>query len=1297
MPSLSTAEWEDFSLQLNKSREFLEDWIESEIKAGRIADRTDASIRKALQTMVSYQKTLKGTQVDVENLVSIYKQYKSTLENTTKTTAEQQNALNELNDKYKDAVERIIENKNELEKERKIREKLQEAIDFNTRGVKGHLTAVKNSMRGVADLISPLTKLGGLFGAGTIGIAAAKDAVIKYNQSMFSLGRIQRMHGNELKNMGSVFEKVRTTTVLSTNDFLDFANSMSKGYLGIKPTAEEMASFAADLQKSFGPNVDVVKQKMEELMGIQRKWPELYDNIRKAQDASNKNDTKTLSVLQMAIIKKGRAIGLSQEEIDTALQSTMKRSRGENKLLALNTEQSKAAQSAADLNLKMGQDAQKAFIMAAKAAQLFYNSLKKISAIAISVMAIFSGSTIASDMISGYKGAIKLIPSLRGIFEWKKKIADLPDMMGGSPKMPKGGQGGISYLSGGKWKYGVPGGGGIKGLDSGIGNVSKGAGGALGKAGGALMSNAGAIFTTGLTAAFAAPAAMMAAWEFGSMIGSMIRESFIGKWAGLDVKSSKRRLDKASATIEEGPAGTKSGGIVEASYQEWKKNQKKGKNSLEDYNAAMKTRKEKRELFGEERKAGADRARSAQREKEAVKKSTEELMKMVDAYNEQRQNLEQNLQIINDISNSLSEQVQIAKSFGAVDPFMLELNVKQAKDALAELGSFADFAQKNISDQFQKIAGKDLTIDLSASQDKQSQGVREQINAQIKEWEALVEAQKKAGKEGSDEQNNTIEKIKLARTLMQDASKYPLLQAKGFKQLTDKVKEQTDSQYEGIKGVNDAYESRLALERDLTETAQFGMGASVQMMQQQVDMMVQMNNEAVKRRELLDVNTKSALNLSDAELKAMKSTKTGVEALGKAREIAATKGLDADKEKQYAEALLWYAKEQQNSVKEQMQYQKKILELTKEIREGYLDAMKEMAFGGGEFAEIIATQTQSTEEMVRLVNKFSGATVANSMALGGITQAGSAGYNARQAGSQFTLNGMVTPDQANNEARGTDIWGMQKSKEDFKKLASGQTQGMQIGTGMSPLSEQGIRIIQEKMEDGGTAVSVGGRDAGDSLRQGGKDCGRNLLDIVNKGVLKQEFGHNEKLNPNAPESATNIGIQQAARAQGSAPASMPAPPSGSPPGSLPTPPTRTIDPTKLSTGGKQAWTEDQLKIMMMQNAMGSKPDAMGKAPKMKVGTEEFSSSELGMVANDPKMAAAFMKFTNPVSSKGGMTTLSEEESKSTNNVAGTNNGSSRIQIELILPPGWEKKILSSEKNDVEIVNATKRASTSSPS
>ena len=238
-----------------------------------------------------------------------------------------------------------------------------------------------------------------------------------------------------------------------------------------------------------------------------------------------------------------------------------------------------------------------------------------------------------------------------------------------------------------------------------------------------------------------------------------------------------------------------------------------------------------------------------------------------------------------------------------------------------------------------------------------------------------------------------------------------------------------------VENVTSKYESRLDTQRKLYESAQFGLGASISMMQKQVDLAYKnlqtYEKTIAKRKE--DVSFLSKYQREELE---------NASSAAEAQDLITKKFGLRDEEARKANL---YAEDYQDLSKKSMEQQQKIYDLTKNIREGYLDAIREMSVGAGEFEKIIGTQDMGVTQLMDTVDKFASGAL-NTMKLGGRQSAAetAAGVGVGVTGGFKAGGGPLAAfiPQAEQNRRNARIYGYNQD------IATGKP-GEKVGSGIS--------------------------------------------------------------------------------------------------------------------------------------------------------------------------------------------------------------------------------------------------------
>jgi hypothetical protein len=470
------------------------------------------------------------------------------------------------------------------------------------------------------------------------------------------------------------------------------------------------------------------------------------------------------------------------------------------------------------------------------------------------------------------------------------------------------------------------------------------------------------------------------------------------------------------------------------------------------------------------------------------------------------QDMNTRLDIQKRITGSLETQLAMIQKFGGTSKSVMDTLVERTKKASEEINESLFIGLQSLQKSL-KEQGVNIPINFDGNIMDEALAFLEEVNKlsskQIPDAIRLENIKKS--------QANIQETINKKTQIESDIiSKSYETELRYVKQMEEKTS---------------VYEQRLNTERQLMESAQFGLGASVDMMQKQVDLAYEMMKTYEEANESLAKRAKLLGDVGDEELAIIRSCKTQREA---ENYILSIKG----KQTKEATALNEYATQYQEISNKTMQQQQKIYDLTKEVREGYLDAIREMSVGAGEFSTIIGKQEMGVTQLMGMVKNVSGEAALNTMKLGGeqskaLTAMGvGTGYAA-----QYGMQGLRTGDKGIEAAklgRLRDPTGtLKKSLEELREDITGK-----VGTGVAA-SDNDIAALRE-------SATVQGKVQGPIIAEElVKELKRNWMQERNwmQGVMGKP-GDRLPAQSGIPSdysggpAAANLGAKQAASAKG---------------------------------------------------------------------------------------------------------------------------------------------------------------------
>ncbi len=459
----------------------------------------------------------------------------------------------------------------------------------------------------------------------------------------------------------------------------------------------------------------------------------------------------------------------------------------------------------------------------------------------------------------------------------------------------------------------------------------------------------------------------------------------------------------------------------------------------------------KRKQIAEEKRKGIKSSSEAAGE---TKKETDAVGSLQRSYTEVKVEAEARLAILKAITESYGAQIEAAEQMGMIDKEALESKLKSLKAEYEKTKQVTEAASMKSESEF---------------------GIKVDVNFQgLEKAKAIQQELLKL----SQEQTIDSDKRKIIEGHIQDLNEGIAKQQKTGVAIANASYDITGAEAKQMKDITSKYEARLNAERQLMESAQFGLGASVEMMQKQVDL-AQQNLKISKQRD--EDNAKARINAGDITAEEMKQLQSMKSQKDAEDYITKTLGKKGD----VAKDLARYAYEHQDALTEQLQQQQKIYDLTKDVREGYLDAVREMATGAGEFSKIIGTQDKGVTQLMKKVAEVTGENRLNTMALGGTTMRG-AKSGRREVAGKFTTGGLEFMGAGQQEQRNKDIYRY------GKQYPAGTTVG-----NVAAMTPQ----VQAAMRSGDKGTGAG-RSYGDAINAGMGNFRQDSQKIDVAGVQK---------------------------------------------------------------------------------------------------------------------------------------------------------------------------------------------------
>ena len=984
---------------------------------------------------------------------------------------------NELTKKLKEEKAAVEELAKAIKAESEAEKAFQKEMQTSEEKLKKYGDRISNVKSGIKEWVGMGKSMLTFITAQSISMAAAKDALVKYNQSTFELSRSMTQMGRSMGDVDKIYGALGKSTTMSKNEFLDFANTVHKGYKGITPTTEAIAKLSANLKTAFGPDVEKQKEGFKSLMDIQSEFPDLYEEIDRVRNkmTSGSASKDEIEHAKDMIMYQGMITGASKEAMDKQLQYLTNTSSAENKQLDVNEKLIQANKEVANTMLEVGRSLSGVFGKMADAVGGLAHMLGGIPGIVASISVAF----IALSAVMNTK--------LGGMALDRVKKALIDRAAGGAAQASAGGGGLTGSIGGflnqpifGKSKEGA-----ItaenmtteellklKGNFSPSQGIGKGAG-LLGRVGGVASEVGAAAGPLEMVAS-----AGVAGWEAGKAIDSFwgtVSEAFGG--------SGRTLSDRLGTAISKGFAAIKIPGFDRGMSD------KEAKTTDEETAKMKKIMKERSDAL---RKVG-EAERTAQ-------------LAVSEGYRKQVATLDAVIKRSSIVVAETQKQLSLLKEMSLTTPTALLAGTKAIRTAAdqmmtagkktydlyfgaggmgsriaADLGvSFA-----GVKDALSKSNIPEAIAELSAKSTEGMEKLQEKIKATTLRKEAAealpeTDAERAEAIRKADEELRTYSvDMATLEGIVGKTQEGINKMAEAQKTAFEAARSAMGSLWDQAKGYNSTIASRIDMEKELMEAAQFGMGASITMMQKQVGM-AEKNIQAIqKQKEWNDNYVNDAIASAEKQLgiegkigkegiKTLKEKLIVSMSLEETQSILAEKGIMYNNLDSATKAtLIEYGRKENELTKDQMEQQKKIYDITKNIREGYLDAMAEMSVGAGKFSKIIGTQEMGASQLMRVVDELGKAPGAlNTMKLGGrqgkgLTAAGVGVSNTGRIG--VSEEGGVTAswiDKQEQTRRNERYHDYQKTVDDYNAQQKGQGAAATVGTGqagkeyLAPLAEQ---------------------------------------------------------------------------------------------------------------------------------------------------------------------------------------------------------------------------------------------------
>ena len=852
--------------------------------------------------------------------------------------------------------------------------KVNKQMEVYTKGNTKLVGHIKNISQVMAQAKTHFMAFSAVLGATGFEMGSIVKSGLEYNRTLFQISRTQSAVGNKTEDTAKAMEYVSKATGLSKAQFTSFAQSMTKNFVGVRPSLMQLAQLSKDLGSNGVIAFEDQKQAAEDLMAVQTKFPALYDKMREGialaakinEGRGNDKDKERLEVIKATTAQMQLLAGASSADMASAQERYAIITGDQKKLNEATAASQKVDKEFADAKIKM------------------FEEFRPV-------------------LISMMKG-------LAGVAEWVGKNSELI----------------------GKMAIGITA---LKTFGPLLWNGAEAAKAAA--AGLGVMR----VAATGFTTAFAAN-------PLGLVITGLALAGVAMYKLWSRAKQKKEEEDKS---------------IKVAAQQATRQNEINSLSAtgLKTYTEMMDAQKGSLKTEDDIQAAHVEAYAATQKEEQKSKDVYTQL-------NKARINMAAQVEILEKIKGGFDAIVEASEKYGMTNEKALDSSIAMAKSIADAAGPAAEQAVGLIEAAF-----KDAKIDFKIDKNKD-------LSEQVLQAQKALEINQKLIASDKDREQITGA-IGLASEAIGNIKKKQGAVADALYKKDEMIQRQSET-------YNAKYEARLNTERELMEKAQFGMGASVAMLQKQVDLqykLIQVNQKTIS-------NERSRLGTIKGMTPEIVKQLESATSAGEAQEIV-EKNTEATGHQLMYVGEYW-GKFQDNS-KKVMDSQSKIYELTKEVREGYLDAVREMSSGAGEFEKIIGTQDTGVSQLMDTVDKFTKGGL-NSMKLGGKqSQELTAGGVGTEVAGRMTMGGATFMGGAAQTEENKRLFGYQDSQETYRKMQSGEKAGSTVGGAMGAGEDaKNIRPYEEefKLNKDSTVAAI--------IEANGRLNGRNMMQGINKGI-----------------------------------------------------------------------------------------------------------------------------------------------------------------------------------------------------
>lgn len=239
-------------------------------------------------------------------------------------------------------------------------------LDFSAKGL-SELNAEMRSLRkhvydnrrAMNDFSSSTSKLEKAFSSlvkasvAVAGFGGLGKNLANYNKQLFDLSKNARVSGQSIGDLRRAMDDVHKSTQLSLKDTAAFFRTMQQQQRGARMSAQATAALAKTLTQEYGPALEDIKEGMDDLLALQQKEINVLRKVNKGFDAG---ELSAYSAVLLTIH------GASQKQVETlnrvAMAHKLKgryQTEDQKKAIALKTAMEGLEKAGSDLLIKVAQ------------------------------------------------------------------------------------------------------------------------------------------------------------------------------------------------------------------------------------------------------------------------------------------------------------------------------------------------------------------------------------------------------------------------------------------------------------------------------------------------------------------------------------------------------------------------------------------------------------------------------------------------------------------------------------------------------------------------------------------------------------------------------------------------------------------------------------------------------------------------------------------------------------------------------------------------------------------------------